>query len=92
MQARLASLSQEKNALKLSFMSVKIKHMVFLQLSKKKKKRKQNVVAMNFWKIHVLLQKDSSTHKCVGVDVGSVTEGYWFAVKGVMVHHFLNFS
>lgn len=48
---------------------------------------KQNAVAMNFWKIHMSPQKDSSAHKCVGVDVGSVTDGFWFAVKAVMVFH-----
>lgn len=42
-----------------------------------------------FWKIHMLLLKDSSAHKCVGVDVCSVTEGFWFAVKGGVVHHFV---
>lgn len=51
--------------------------MVFLQLSEK-----HRAVVMNyFWKIHMLLQKDSSAHKCVGVDVCSVTEGFWFGVK-----------
>lgn len=38
----------------------------------------------------MLLQRDSSAHKCVGVDVGSVTEGFWFAVKGVMVFQRIN--
>lgn len=33
----------------------------------------------------MLLQKDSSAHKCVGVDVGLVTLGFWFAVKVVVV-------
>lgn len=74
----------EKNALKLSLMSVKTKQMVFKQPSEKRKKRR-NAVAMNFWKIHMLLQKDSNAHKRVGVDVGWMTEGFWFPVKGVMV-------
>lgn len=39
---------------------------------------------MNFWKIRMLLQKDSGVHKCVGVDVGSVTDGFWLAVIEVM--------
>lgn len=33
----------------------------------------------------MLLQKDRSAHKCVGVDVGLVTLGFWFAVKEVVV-------
>ena len=38
----------------------------------------------------MLLQKDSSTHRGVGVDVGYMTKGIWI-VKGVMFFRKITF-
>lgn len=59
----------EKNSLKLILRSVETKQMLFFffpatEYKKKKEKKTRNAVAINFWKIYMLLRRDSCGCGC----------------------------